>query len=413
MRIAIIGSGISGLAAAYILTQKHDITVYEKNDYIGGHSRTIEVEVEKKLVPIDTGFIVFNKKNYPYLTSLLDHLKVKYNKSNMSFGASLKKGSIEYGTQNLNSIFAMKSNIFNIKFWLMLKDIFKFYRQAKITIQKNMTVKELLDKINLGQYFREYFLLPMAGSIWSCKPLQILDFPAHSLITFFDNHGLLSISNQPQWYSILGGSKEYVKKLTKSFVDKIHISRAASEVIRNKQGVTIIDEYGKSEQYDQVIFACHSDQVLQILSKPKAAELEILQNIKYQRSKVVLHKDDKFMPIRKSCWSSWVYLSEKPDNLTLTYWMNNLQKLNCKTQIFVTVNPNKQIKQGDIFNEYEFEHPLFDLNAIKAQEKLATIQGKNNSWFAGAYNKYGFHEDGLLSAVNIAKKLEVDLPWQV
>jgi len=414
MDIAIIGTGISGLAISYILSKKHNLTIYEKSDYIGGHGRTINPNIDNVKVPVDTGFIVFNKKNYPHLTKLFDHLNVKYSKSEMSFGVSVNDGKLEYGTANLSSIFAQKNNLFNFQFLLMIRDIFKFYKHAKSFKESDLTVGQMLEKIRVGDYFKTNFLLPMAASIWSSKSLQILEFPASLLINFFDNHSLLSISNQPQWYSVAGGSKEYIEKIFQSFRDNIFLNRGVVSTKRVGTKVEVIDELGKKDLYDQVIFACHSDQALTIMQDPTKEEKDVIGKIKYQKNKVVTHLDKSFMPNRKKCWSSWVYLGSndyKNENLSLTYWMNNLQKLNTNKDIFVTVNPQKKPAANTVLDEYEFEHPLFSKESIKAQKNLYKIQGKKRYWFAGAYTRYGFHEDGILSAVKIAELMEEKLPW--
>lgn len=414
MKIAVIGTGISGLAISYILSKNHQLTIYEKNDYIGGHSRTITPKINEKEVPVDTGFIVFNKKNYPNLVSLFNHLNIEYSESNMSFGVSINSGKLEYGTSNLSSMFAQKRNLFNLQFLLMIKDIFKFYKNAKNYRNIDLTVGQMLEEMKLGEYFKNNFLLPIAASIWSSKSFQILDFPTSTFVNFFDNHGLLSVSNQPQWYSVIGGSKNYVSKLSNSFKDRIHLSRPAMSANRVNEKVEIVDNSGNKELYDNVIFACHSDQTMKIIQDANDEEKKIIGNIKYQKNKIITHTDSSFMPQNKKCWSSWVYLGEnnyKNENLCLTYWMNNLQKLNTDKNIFVTVNPKTNPKKDTILDEYEFEHPLFNQKSIEAQKYLHKIQGKDRYWFAGAYSRYGFHEDGILSAIKIAEKMGEKLPW--
>ncbi|MEM6338934.1 MAG: NAD(P)-binding protein, partial [Pseudomonadota bacterium] len=285
MKIAVIGTGISGLAISYILSKNHQLTIYEKNDYIGGHSRTITPKINEKEVPVDTGFIVFNKKNYPNLVSLFNHLNIEYSESSMSFGVSINSGKLEYGTSNLSSMFAQKSNLFNLQFLLMIKDIFKFYKNAKNYRNIDLTVGQMLEEMKLGEYFKNNFLLPIAASIWSSKSSQILDFPTSTFVNFFDNHGLLSVSNQPQWYSVIGGSKNYVSKLSKSFKDRIHLSRPALSANRVNEKVEIIDSSGNKELYDNVIFACHSNQTMKIIQDANDEEKNIIGNIKYQKNK--------------------------------------------------------------------------------------------------------------------------------
>lgn len=415
MKIAIIGTGISGLGAAYLLNKEHDISVYEKNNYIGGHSRTIDIEVEGKKVPVDTGFIVFNHLNYPILTSLFKHLNVPIERSDMSFGVSINNGWLEYGTRKPFNIFAQKSNIFRLRFWKMLADIVKFNKRAKNYLESNVSLGDCLDELNLGSWFRDYYLLAMGASIWSTPVKGMLDFPAQTFIRFFDNHGLLGINNQPQWYTVKGGSKTYVSLMKKTFEHKIKLVRVDS-VTREDHGIEIIDGNGERSVYDQVIFACHSNQVIEILKNPTRKELEVVGGIDYQQNEMVLHSDVSFMQKRRHSWSSWVYLSEsqsdESNTVSLSYWMNNLQNLRTEEPIIVTLNPGRQPDPKTIYDKHTFYHPVFNQKAIHAQQKLDDIQGMDRIWFAGAWQRYGFHEDGLLSAVNIAKKLGVHIPWK-
>jgi len=417
MKIAVIGSGISGLASAYLLDEAgNEVIIYEKNDYIGGHSRTVDARIDGESIPVDTGFIVFNYKNYPHLSALFQHLGVEVEKSNMSFGVNIANSWLEYGTQNLTDIFAQKRNLFKPKFWKMVKDILHFNKNAKKYIDSNLTLGECLDELKMGEWFRHYYLLAMGGSIWSTPTEGMLNFPASTFIRFFDNHGLLSVSDQPQWYTVKGGSKEYVKKLTKGFKDKIRLNCGVRSVARKNGTILVEDEKGNKESFEQVIFACHSDQAVDILSDASASEKEILGNFKYQGNKMILHTDEKFLPKNKKCWSSWVYLSEekndKSGNVCLSYWMNNLQNLGTITPVIVTLNPYKMPDKEKIIDEYIFEHPVFDKAAINAQAKISEIQGKNNTWFCGAYQRYGFHEDGVLSAVNLVRNLGATTPWK-
>lgn len=415
MKIAIIGTGISGLGAAYLLTPHHDITVYEKNAYIGGHSRTIEVSTGSSSTPIDTGFIVFNNWNYPNLLGLFKHLKVPYQKSNMSFGVSIKDGWLEYASGGL---FAQAQNIIRPQYWGMLSDILRFNKQALNYIDKdaNITLEQCLNELKMGDWFKRYYLLAMGAAIWSCSVDTIMKFPAKTYLRFFKNHGLLSVNNRPQWYTVTGGSREYIKRLTQSFSDKIKLNTPVKSVKNQNNKVLVEDATGHVEEFDQVIFACHSDQALRMIDNPSGDLKDIIESFGYQENKIIVHSDLSFMPKRKKCWASWVYLSEeqedKKDVVSLSYWMNNLQNLPKEYPIIVTLNPGRRPKEDLIMDEYTFSHPIFDLPAIKAQEKIDTIQGQNNFWFCGAYQRYGFHEDGLLSAVKVAKKIGVDIPWE-
>lgn len=415
--IAIIGTGISGLGIAYLLYPHHNVKVYEKNDYIGGHSRTVDIDTPDGSIAVDTGFIVFNKRNYPLLTALFSHLNVPVDKSDMSFGASINKGWLEYGTMRLENLFAQKSNILNPKFIKMIKDVLKFNSKAHSYLECNpaLTLGEFLDELKLGQWFRKYYLLAMGGAIWSTPIASMLEFPARTLIRFFDNHGLLTIKDHPQWYTVQNGSREYVKRLTEKFSDSILLKHGVSKVIRNQDSVTVHDTNGNIENYDEVIFACHADQVLKMTENLSHAEHSVLSNFLYQPNRVVLHSDTRFMPKRKGAWASWVYLSEEEEDknphISLSYWMNNLQSLKTNIPIIATLNPSKEPLSDLIYDEHWFDHPVFDEKAIKAQEEIENIQGKDRFWFCGAYQRYGFHEDGLLSAVKIGEKMGIKPSW--
>jgi predicted NAD/FAD-binding protein len=417
MKIAIIGTGISGLSAASLLHPHHDITLYEKNPYIGGHSRTVEVKTADGVIPVDTGFIVFNYRNYPLLTKLFAHLNVPVTKSDMSFGASIQNGWLEYGTPHLLNLFAQKRNLLRPAFWGMIRDVLRFNKQAKNYLYKDpsITLGQCLDELNMGRWFREYFLLPMGGAIWSTPLSQMLEFPAHSFIRFFDNHGLLTLNDQPQWYTVTGGSKEYVQRLIEPFQHHILLNTGVKVVERVEGGVTILDTQGKKEHYKQVVFACHADQVLAMLRNPSADEKRVLESFRYQPNRMVLHSDTSFMPKHKGAWTSWVYLSEaledKKPAVSLSYWMNRLQPLATNTPLIITLNPGREPKKELVHDEYMFEHPLFDETAIRAQAQIRMIQGRDRLWFCGAYQRYGFHEDGLGSAVSMVKEMGIDPPW--
>jgi predicted NAD/FAD-binding protein len=406
MKIAVIGLGISGLGAMYILNANgHQVTGFEKNDYIGGHSRTIEVEG----VPVDTGFIVFNYRNYPHLTGLFRLIDVPVEKSDMSFAASINGSWLEYGTQSVSSVFAQKKNLFRPQFLMMLREIFKFNKRAKDYIASDYTLGEVLDKLNLGEWFRKYYILAIGGAIWSTPVDKMLEFPAKSFIRFFDNHGLLTVNDQPQWYTVTGGSREYVKRVAKGL--NIRTNSAVKNVER-RNGKILVD----GEEFDHVIFGCHSDQALKIISDASNDEKYLLGNFKYQKNDIVVHSDESFMPKNKACWASWVYKLEgkddKAQNISLSYWMNRLQNLATTKQIFVTLNPTRKPAADKIYNEHVFEHPVFDEAAIGSQPLLNQIQGAQNTWFCGAYQRYGFHEDGLSSAVEVCRKLGATIPWE-
>lgn len=415
MKIAIIGTGISGLGAAYLLHPHHDITVYEKNAYLGGHSRTIEVATGDKKTPVDTGFIVFNNWNYPNLLGLFKQLKVPYQNSDMSFGVSIDSGWLEYGSDGM---FAQKRNWLRPAYYGMLMDIIRFNKQALAYIERDVdiTLEECLDQLKMGAWFRQYYLLAMGAAIWSCAVDTIMKFPARTFLQFFKNHGLLSINNRPQWYTVSGGSREYVKRLTAPFKDRIKLNCGVEKVSAADGKITLKDTQGNSEIFDQVIFACHADEALKMIENPTSSVQDIMGQFDYQDNKIIVHSDTSFMPREKKCWASWVYLSDtredKKKSVALSYWMNNLQNLDPAYPLIVTLNPDRRPREDLILDEHVFSHPIFDLKAIKAQERIKDIQGKDGIWFCGAYQRYGFHEDGLLSAVNVAKAIGVDIPWE-
>ena len=414
MKIAIIGTGISGLGAAYLLQARHDITIYEANSYIGGHSRTIDVRNGNRTVPVDTGFIVFNHGNYPHLTGMFRHLGVETIPSNMSFGASIGNGWLEYGSMGM---FAQKQNVLRPQFWGMLKDILRFNRQALSFIEgrPEITLRQCMVQMRMGDWFQRYYLQAMGAAIWSCSVDTILDYPAQTFLRFFENHGLLTVNQQPQWHTVKGGSREYVSKITAGFHDKIRLSCAAARIRRVEGGVCVDDRNGGQGNFDQVIFACHADTALHLLDNADETEQGILGAFSYQKNDVIVHNDISFMPHHRKCWSSWVYLTEEEKDhnpvVSLSYWMNNLQGLETDKPLIITLNPGRRPAEDLILDEHKFDHPVFTLAAIKAQKRIGEIQGRGGIWHCGAYQRYGFHEDGLMSAVAVAEKLGATVPW--
>lgn len=413
MKIAIIGSGISGMAVSWLLNKDHEIDLYEKNNYIGGHSNTVEIDYSGKKIAVDTGFIVFNHQTYPNLKALFELLKVRCKPSNMSFSASIDEGKIEYSGQNLASVFCQKKNLFNWQFLLMIRDILKFNKNAFKVLEssQNPTLEEFLDELKMGKYFRKFYLLPMSAAIWSC-PLEVIkNYPAKSLVRFFINHGLLSVINQPQWYTVDGGSREYVKLLCADFKDRIFLNSKIEKIKKLADGK--LEVAGKI--YDKVVLACHSNQALEMIDDFGDEAKNLLKKIKYQKNIATLHHDENLMPKNKKAWASWNYLKSCKDKqnqgLALTYWMNLLQGIDKDYPLFVSLNSSHKIDKNKIFSEFEYEHPVFDLEAVDAQGQFEKIQGLENLYFCGAYLRYGFHEDGLLSAINVAKKLGVEAPW--
>jgi predicted NAD/FAD-binding protein len=418
MKIGIVGSGISGLSCAYLMGAKHDVTLFEKNDYLGGHSNTASISYDNKKIAVDTGFIVFNFRTYPNLKALFELLKVKISKSNMSFGMKDLDNGFEYSGDNLSGLFAQKKNFLNLKFLKMLKDIVKFNQHSIKFIEtggdaKAQTLQDFIDNLKLGEYFKNYYLFPMAGAIWSCPLELIKNYPAKTFLQFFYNHGLLTVTNQPQWYTVEGGSKEYVKKISAAFNGKIELNSTIIKAEKSAEKVILTKDSGQTYEFDHVIFASHANQTYEIISDKTKDEAEILSKVKYSQNTAILHKDTNQMPKNNKAWASWVYLSSKKENkVSLSYWMNNLQNIPASHPLFVTLNPIEKVAEQHIFGKYEYAHPIFDSEAINAQENLHKIQGKRNMWFCGAWTKYGFHEDGLNSAINVVKKFGIEVPWK-
>jgi predicted NAD/FAD-binding protein len=415
-KIAIIGTGIAGLGSAYLLNPDHAVTVYEKADRVGGHSRTVTVDYHGRPIAVDTGFIVFNRANYPNLTGLFAHLGVQSHASDMSFAASVRNGWLEWSGRNINAVFGQRRNMLRPKFALLMRDVLKFNAQAEQSVARHptLTVEGLMAMLGMGEWFRRYYLLPMSGAIWSCPPYEMMHFPARTLVKFFANHNLLSVNGQHRWYTVTGGAQEYIRRLTVPFAAAIRTNCGASEVTRRDGKVQIRDTQGGIETYDRVVMAAHGDETLALLKDASAAETAALSCFRYQRNRAVLHRDESLMPRRRRCWASWVYTSDGDllhPKIAVTYWMNLLQGIDEKYPLFVSLNPQREISQDKIFDQAEFDHPVFDSAAIAAQPKIAALQGNCNTWFAGAYLGNGFHEDGLASAVAAARSMGCAIPW--
>ena len=417
-RVAIIGGGISGLAAAYLLSPHHSVSLYEALPRLGGHARTV-LAGRNGTQPVDTGFIVFNYANYPHLTRMFMDLNVPVKPSDMSFGATVDNGRVEYALRSLRSLLGQKANLARPGFYRMVRDIHKFNTQAEAAaVSDDMTIGDLIDQLRLGDWFRRYYLLPICGAIWSTPPSEINLFPARTLLRFFRNHALLSAGGQHQWWTVDGGSIEYVRRLVwrlKSRGVTIHTGTPVESVIRTGSGGTLHATGHAPAAFDQVIFACHSDQALRLLADPTPQETGILSDIRYQDNLAILHRDATMMPRRRACWSSWVYNADTTraaPTIGVTYWMNRLQGLPENDPLFVTLNPVADIDDAAIYDSNTFRHPVFDRAAIRAQGALRDIQGMNNTWFAGAYTRHGFHEDGFASAVRIARQLDQNPNWQ-
>jgi uncharacterized protein len=415
-KIAIIGTGIAGLSVSYFLNARHDITVYEKAQRLGGHSRTITVRHGDRIIPVDTGFIVFNERNYPNLTALFRRLAVPFKPSDMTFSFSVRDGWLEWGAQDLNTIFGQRRNVLRPRFLKLFADVIRFNRDvvARVRREPSITLGALVDAMGMDDWFRRYYLLPMAAAIWSCPPQRMLSFPAQVFIDFFDNHGLLAMSGQPQWLTVEGGSQEYVDVISAPYRDRVRVGCPVVRVERLARGVSVTDGFGHTETFDDVVFACHADEALEILSDASDAERAALGAIKYSRNVAVLHKDARVMPRRRRLWSSWNYHSDGRANepaVSLTYWMNRLQTIDKAYPLFVTLNPTTPIASESVFDTHVFHHPIFDIAATAAQAQLKAMQGHRSTWFCGAHLRHGFHEDGLVSAMDVSRRLGAPVPW--
>lgn len=418
--IAVVGTGISGMSAAWLLSERHDVTVYEQDRRVGGHSNTVSVKGAGKVVAVDTGFIVYNEVTYPNLTALFEHLDVPTQASEMSFAVSLADGNLEYSGSRLSGLFAQPRNALRPRFWSMLSDLQRFYREApKDLVQLDgihTTLKDYLDAGRYGAAFRNDHLLPMAGAIWSAPADSILGYPAASFIRFHDNHGLLKIRNRPQWRTVVGGSRTYVDALTRRYADRIRIGTGVASIVRDEEQVTIRDRGGHTQSFDAVVIATHADQALSILSDADEQERTCLGAFRYSLNRAVLHSDPALMPKRRAAWASWNYIGrgDRGDLETpvVTYWMNALQNIPGDQFWFVTLNPAREPRET--WHTEFYEHPLLDSRAISAQQHLWSLQGRRNTWFCGSYFGSGFHEDGLQSGLAAAEALGgVRRPWNV
>jgi hypothetical protein len=421
LKIAVVGTGISGMAAAWLLAQRHDITVYERADRIGGHSNTVDAVTPERTIPVDTGFIVYNERTYPNLTALFSHLGVATEASEMTLGISLDGGKLEYGGSDIWTIFAQWRNLLRPRFWSMLRDIFRFYRNAPGHITRldsdEMTLGDYLRAEKYGDAFRDDHLLPMAAAIWSAPAHEILDYPAASFIRFNDNHGLLKITNRPIWRTVTGGSREYVSRLTQAYKDRVRLNADITAINRDDTGVTITQGDGSAERYDHVVIAAPANHALTMLDDASKAEQDVLGAFRYSHNLVVLHNDATLMPKQRAVWSSWNFIgSGEPgkSQITVSYWMNRLQNIRSEKPLIVTLNPPRPPHAGTIFHSEVCNHPIIDTPAIAAQRKLWSLQGQNRTWFCGAYFGAGFHEDGLQSGLAVAEQLGgVRRPWTV
>ena len=407
MKLAVIGSGISGLSAAYHFSKNHKVDLFEQDDHFGGHSLTYDIKEEDKVVPVDLGFIVFNEQTYPNLISFFRELDVPFEKSNMSFSVSVKDSNVEYGGSSLNAIFANKKNLLNLKFLKMINEIISFYKKAPSLLNHNLsedTLGNYLEKSKLSKYFIEYHIIPMVAAIWSMPFEKAKDMPLKLFLNFFINHGLFKLKNRPQWYTVTNRSRAYVNKVLEKISGEVFKNYKVSKILRSENNVRISigNEY---LDYDHVILASHADQSLKILEEPTSEEDKILKRFSYVSNKAYLHIDENLMPLRKSAWSSWNSITK--DNRTcITYWLNKLQNLKTSKNYFLTLNPVEQINNNKILKKIDFTHPYFNKENVKLQKDLHKLQGKKRTWFCGSYFGYGFHEDGLKSSIELFRKFK-------
>lgn len=410
-RVAVIGGGISGMGAAHMLAKTHQVTLFEAEQRLGGHART-RMAGKNGDQPVDTGFIVFNYANYPYLSALFDQLNVPVVKSNMSFGASFDGGRLEYALTSLDALFAQRRNAVSPSFLRMVRDIFHFNKNAlRVAKDESLTIGEFLKELGTGDWFRDHYLLPFSGAIWSTPIEKIMDFPAYAMIRFFENHALLNTNGQHQWYTVQGGSVEYVKRVEASLMQMGADLRLGSAIqsVRRQAGKVFIRPWGGEEEaFDHVVLATHSDDSLKILSDARPDEKAALSAIAYQPNEIVLHADESIMPKNRKTWASWVYCEDRAaasDRIDLTYWMNSLQPIPEDDPHFVTLNTKRTIREELIYDAVTLRHPVYDLGALAAQKEIAAFNGAENTWFCGAWMKNGFHEDGLSSAVDVVRAL--------
>jgi len=404
------------MSAAWLLARRHDVTVYEREGRPGGHCNTVVVRGQKADIRVDTGFIVYNEATYPNLVALFRHLAIPVIESDMSFAVSLRGGECEYSGGSLRGLLAQPSNLARPWFWSMLADIVRFFRTAKQDAARSetayQTLGDYLDLHGYGSAFRECYLLPMAGAIWSATANDVLGFPAATFLRFQANHGLLEIRDRPPWFTVAGGSRVYVDRMMSPLSGRVMLTTAAASVRRTGPGIEVVDAAGGPARYDEVVLASHADEALRLLDRPSEDERRLLSAFRYSRSRAVLHSDPGFMPKRRNAWSSWNHLGETGEAPIVTYWMNRLQRLPPEPALFVTLNPPRE-PRGAIY-ETVYEHPLFDATAIEAQRRLWSLQGHRNTWYCGAYWGSGFHEDALQSGLAVAEALGgLRRPWEV
>ena len=412
MKIAVIGSGISGLSAAYYLSKKHNVDLFEKDDHFGGHAYTLKIPYEKKKeIAVDIGFMVFNKKTYPNLIKFFLENKIEIEKSDMSFSVTVRESNIEYCGKGLNGIFSNRKNLLNPKFIKMFFEIISFYNNCeKMNVDTNdkRTLGEYLKKLKISDYFIKYHIIPMVSAIWSMPPYEASQMPLKFFLNFFKNHGLFKLKNRPQWYTVAKRSKTYVDKIINEISGEYFKNYPINKIVRNKLGLKVF--YGNENEffnYDKVVLATHADEGLKLIDKPTSEELRILKNFRYRENIAVIHTDQRIMPKNKKVWCSWnssMHI-ENTDKTSVTYWLNQLQNLKVSTNIFLTINPFIEIDENKILKKVKFTHPYYDNQALDHQNQLNLIQNKENIFFCGSYFGYGFHEDGIKSTIEMLKNI--------
>lgn len=415
LNIAIIGSGISGLSAAWLLNKQHRVTLFEKDDRLGGHANTVDVTTSDSALAVDTGFIVYNPVNYPNLVRFFEELGVATTETDMSFGVSINRGELEYSGCGLKGLFAQKRNLLRPGYWKLLSDLLRFYREApelmEDPVTQSQTLGQMLKQRGYGKAFIHQHLIPMGAAIWSTPADQMLEYPALTFLRFCQNHGLVQLKDRPQWRTVKGGSREYVQRIADELGTGVRLNSRIHKIHRIDGKPVVEFLHGGREAFDHVILACHADQALELLSSPTEEEQQLLSCFPYQRNRALLHTDERLMPARTAAWASWNYLSDTqkdtrtPSDISVTYWMNRLQHLPESSPLFVTLNPTIEPQKGKILRSFLYDHPVFNLDSIAAQSSLWSLQGRQNTWFCGAYFGYGFHEDGLQSGLAVAEQL--------
>ena len=419
-RIAVIGSGAAGLAAAWRLSTRHDVTLIEGADRFGGHCHTAVVPTPIGEVPVDTGFIVYNTQNYPNLCAMFEHLDVPTKASDMSFAVSIRDGYLEYSGSGVTGLFAQRRNMARPLYWRLVWDLLRFYREAAGLLASEdleaMSLGDLLDRQGYSKYFRFNHLYPMAAAIWSMPVHKIEDFPATTFLRFYKQHGLLQLRDRPRWRTVVGGSRNYVSRILENFAGQQQCDAPVRAVIREAGGVRVKTDVDEGVLYDQVVIASHGDQALRMLVTPSDDERRVLGAFTYEKNRVLLHSDPTLMPRRREVWSSWNYLSSGAEDvdgrLSVTYWMNRLQSIDERAPLFVTLNPLHEPDPDSVIAQYTYDHPCFDRAALNAQKHLPRLQGADRVWYCGSYHGYGFHEDAFTSGLNVAAALGAEAPWR-